>query len=326
MEKPLHYLQWHITHVCNLRCIHCYQEDYRAHMPLAMAEQVLAQYDAYLRKHGLRGQINLTGGEPLLHPEFFALAREIRLRGHRLGVLTNGTLIDAACAERLAALHPVFVQVSLDGPERIHDGIRGEGNFARAVRGIDCLKRAGVKVLVSFTAQKSNWRSFLPLAVVCRRHRVDKLWWDRVVTDDPAQYLTTEEFRRLRRTANRLRRAERLILRKPMVSVSRALQADNCARDGVYRCSAGGNLAIVLADGRVMPCRRLPYIIGDLHEQTLEELLDNSPIMKELARPRHPEACEGCKRFPVCGGGARCVTLAQTGDVNARDVNCFVTA
>ena len=85
---------------------------------------VLDKYVAYLEKHDYEGQINLTGGEPLLHPDFMFLAAEIRKRGLRLGILTNGTLITDEIAGQLASLHPVFVQVRLDGPRRIHDEIR----------------------------------------------------------------------------------------------------------------------------------------------------------------------------------------------------------
>ena len=120
METPQrrHVLQWHITHLCNLRCVHCYQEEYARHMDKDMMGRVLEKYERYLKLLDLPGQINLTGGEPLLHPGFFDLARTIRSHGHRLAVLTNGTLIDRETASRLAALRPVFVQVSLDGTGR----------------------------------------------------------------------------------------------------------------------------------------------------------------------------------------------------------------
>ena len=65
-----HILQWHITHRCNLRCVHCYQDDYAAIMPREELFAALEEYAAFLETHSFRGQINLTGGEPLLHPDF----------------------------------------------------------------------------------------------------------------------------------------------------------------------------------------------------------------------------------------------------------------
>ena len=327
MEAPIYYLQWHITHACNLRCVHCYQEDYRSHMPRAQLFAALEDFAALISDKNVRPQVNLTGGEPLLHPDFFPLAEEIRRREWRLGVLTNGTLIDEETADRLAALRPVFVQISLDGPPAVHDQIRGAGNFDRAMQGIDRLKARGVRVLVSFTAQKGNASSFAALAKLCRKHNVDKLWWDRVVTEGEEQKealaLTTEQFRRLVRTGNRLRERWRRPDGTSMVSNGRALQCADFNRDAPYRCSAGQNLLILLADGSLMPCRRLPFVIGNLRDGSMRQLTEQSELLRELARPLVPQGCAGCPRLLHCRGGARCVTYGQTGRLDLRDVNCF---
>jgi len=326
-NRPIHYFQWHITHACNLRCVHCYQEDYCSHTPEEELFRILDLYSDFVDGRGLRPQINLTGGEPLTHPAFFKLASEIRRRGYRLGILTNGTLIDDDCAKKLAELKPVFVQISLDGTESIHDEIRGQGNFAKAMHGIDLLKKNGVKVLVSFTAQKLNYTCFESLAKECRKHKVDKLWWDRVVTDSKESTeklaLETAQFEELVRTAWRVRRKYRRLNGKSFVSTSRALQAEECSPSTGYICGAGHNLIIVLANGDVMPCRRLPFVIGNVAKETLKDIISGSELMQRLSYPRYPAGCEGCRRFAFCRGGSRCVTYAQTGKLFAKDVNCF---
>lgn len=325
-EKALHYLQWHITHTCNLRCAHCYQDNYTESMSGVELEKILQQYCEFLENRNLRGQINLTGGEPLLHPDFFTLAQKIRAKNLRLGILTNGTLIDEKMADRIAELHPVFVQISLDGTKEYHDQIRGEGNYCKSMLAVDLLKARGVKVLVSFTAQKSNYRTFAGLAKDCRRHHVDKLWWDRVVTqtkeEEEVLALSTRQFRTLVYQANLLSFLYRR-KGKSMISNSRALQ-NACGLSGSnYICSAGHNLLIILANGDLMPCRRLPFVIGNVKDGSFRETIRNSTLMKELAVPRYPKGCIECKRFDRCRGGARCVTYGQTGELHRRDVNCF---
>ena len=318
MNKFRHYLQWHILHRCNLHCRHCYQDDYQAQMNREDMLSVLDKYEAYIHVHDYEGQVNLTGGEPLLHPDFMFLAAEVRKRHLRLGILTNGTLITEETAAQLSSLHPVFVQVSLDGPRRIHDGIRGEGNFDRALAGIDNLKHRGVRVLVSFTAMKDNYASFRELAKICRAHRVDKLWWDRVVTDDPALFLTTQEFRSVSETAARLSRRYRFI------SNDRALQwipGGNCS----YECSAGKRLLVVLPDGSLMACRRLPFVVGNIKDDgELAGIIDNNTVMQQLARPVFAPKCVKCRHFITCAAGSRCVTYAQTGKLDVADVNCYL--
>lgn len=318
MER--HFLQWHITHKCNLSCLHCYQEDTACSMSLQDMMTVLHKYRKYLELMNYEGQINLTGGEPLLHPDFFRIAEAVTSYGIRLGILTNGTLIDDDTARKFSALKPVFVQISLDGDEEIHDKIRGKGQFSKALQGIDLLKKYGVKVLVSFTAMKGNLSSFPLLAKECDAHRVDKLWWDRVVTDDPALYLSTAEFKSISQTACKLKN------RYKCVSNDRALQGLPDKTCG-YTCNAGKRLLIILADGEMMACRRLPFTIGNiLTDKEIEEIVRLSPIMSNLSIPSIPEECKKCPHALVCMGGAKCVTYAQTGKFGIKDVNCYRTS
>ncbi len=86
-------LQWHITHRCNLRCSHCYQDDYTAYESADALGNILDQYDELLRKYRFKGYLNITGGEPLTHPALFGVLEEAAKRNIKTAVLTNGTLI-----------------------------------------------------------------------------------------------------------------------------------------------------------------------------------------------------------------------------------------
>jgi len=74
MEDPF-YIQWHITNLCNLRCRHCYQDDFSRKDDLdwpelkAICDNILNT----LKVWGRTACIHLTGGEPLLKPELFLL-------------------------------------------------------------------------------------------------------------------------------------------------------------------------------------------------------------------------------------------------------------
>lgn len=322
-------LQWHITHTCNLRCAHCYQEEYKSHMPEEQLFSVLDKYADFVSKYDYIGQINLTGGEPLLHPDFFLLASDIKRRGFRLGILTNGTLIDEECAKKIKELEPLFVQISLDGTKCTHDNIRGAGAFAQALKAIRYLKKCKIRVLVSFTAQKNNYQEFAKVARICRRYRVDKLWWDRVVTeseeDKEALALTTEEFQWLVQKSGKLSPKYRRRDGSSMVTTQRALQFLGCKGDHCgYHCSAGKNLLAVLADGTVMACRRLPFIVGNILNADFETIIRSDERIAALRKFAFPKECSGCEHLARCKGGSRCVTYAQTGNLYAKDVNCFM--
>ena len=312
-------LQWHITHRCNLRCTHCYQDDYTAFESADALFDVLGQYETLLRENRFKGFLNITGGEPLTHPELFRLLEEAKKRGVTTAVLTNGTLIGRVEAMRLKACGVDYVQVSLDGTEKTHDAIRGKGSFARAVSGIHALLAQNIFTDVSFTAQRENKDELPALARYCSDIGVDKLWFDRVVIpaaeDEKHLSLTKEEFKKLSRQAARLNR-------RRMVSCARALQFIPCKSKSVYRCTAGDRLLTVLADGSVMACRRLPLVFGNVRETELAAIYRDNPDLIRLRQTPLPEACGKCRYAASCAGGAKCVTYAKTGRYDLPDPDC----
>ena len=312
-------MQWHITHRCNLRCTHCYQEDYSAFGTRFDLLRVLEQFDELLGFYQMRGHINITGGEPLLHPDLFFLLNEVRKRGWTFGVLTNGTLIDRYLARRLSSYHPSFVQISLDGLKKTHDKIRGEGNSDRAIDGICHLKSYEIPVMVSFTAQRENRGELDKLSRVCKKIGVDKLWFDRVVIpaadDTNGLTLSADEYDRLLHSAARINRHGR-------VHCDRALQFLYAKNKRIYRCSAGDRLLIVQADGSVMPCRRIPLIADNIKDHTLLQIYRDNPLFCDIRQTPLPEACGDCRYAQSCHGGAKCIAYAKTNRYDIPDPDC----
>ncbi len=312
-------LQWHITHRCNLRCAHCYQDDYTAFEERDSLARVLDQYEALLAAYHYKGYLNITGGEPLTHPDLFWLLREARQRGITTAVLTNGTLIGRREAARLKDCGVDYVQVSLDGTEQAHDAIRGKGSFAKAVNGIRALRSQDIFVTVSFTAQRQNLKELPKLARFCRVLDVNKLWYDRVVIpageDIKKLSLTADEFAKLSRKAARLNQ-------RGMVSCARALQFLPCKNKQIYRCTAGERLMTVLADGTVMACRRLPLTAGNIKDSDLLTIYRTHPEILRLRNTPLPDACKGCADAKQCAGGAKCIAYAKTGRYDLPDPDC----
>lgn len=314
-------LQWHITHRCNLRCKHCYQEDYSAFESSEKINDILEQFCNMLKAYNCRGRLNITGGEPLTHPYLFELLRLAWSKGIKTGVLTNGTLIGEWEARRFRACHVDYVQVSLDGMEKVHDEIRGKGSFEKAVNGIYALKSQGIFTSISFTAQNNNYKELKKLSAFCSYIGADKLWFDRVIipSEEDTEQLTlsTEIFWKLCKTASHLNKRGR-------VFCGRALQFIPCKNKLVYHCSAGENLLIVLANGDVMPCRRIPLVIGNIKENDLLTLHKTSPIMNELRAVGIPQGCISCKYASLCRGGSKCVSYAKKGRFDIPDPDCIL--
>lgn len=332
-------LQWHVTERCNLRCAHCYQEDAPTGS-LCFDEQlgVLDQYAVLLDRlaAGSRvgrawGHVTLTGGEPFLHPRFFDLLDAVAARRDRwrFAILTNGTLLDDDACRRLRRLRPSFVQVSLEGTRSTHDRIRGAGSFERTVAAVRRLVGAKVPTYVSFTAHRGNVGEFVDVALLSARLGVTRVWADRMIPCGRGAALrealltpaeTRAFFESMEAARDRLRRDG---VAGTEVAMHRALQF-LVGGGHAYRCAAGRTLLALLPNGDVLPCRRLPLVVGNLRDRALDDLYFESPRLRALREPgRVAKGCEECVYRSVCGGGLRCLSQAVHGDPFHADPGCW---
>ncbi len=114
---------------------------------------------SWIRSHDVGNPIIiLTGGEPLLRPDIFDIARYGTEKGLRMVMAPNGTLITQRLAQQMADAGIQRISVSLDGATReSHDRFRGvDGAFDGALRGIKLAKDAGIEFQINTTITKTN--------------------------------------------------------------------------------------------------------------------------------------------------------------------------
>ena len=109
------------------------------------------------RPLGLSG-VKLTGGEPLLHPEFPRLLEIVRREELGLTVETNGLLCTPAVAAEIAKFPRRFVSVSIDGADAAtHEWVRGvAGSFEAARQAVRHLVAAGIRPQIIFSVMRGN--------------------------------------------------------------------------------------------------------------------------------------------------------------------------
>ena len=161
----LRYLEFQITDRCNLRCRHCYIAD-SLHQDLSFEEieKILKEFEEI---QGLR--LLLSGGEPLLHPHFWEVNDILGDYSFRSVLLSNGTLIDREIAKRLR-VHEV--QVSLDGMKEGHESLRGKGTFEKALKAIDHLQGANIRVSIATMIHRKNLKEFESLASLLQSQNI----------------------------------------------------------------------------------------------------------------------------------------------------------
>jgi uncharacterized protein len=161
------------TYACNFSCAYCYQH----HYVQPIRENLTAVTDAfftYIQANfsGKKKYVTLFGGEPLLtdkqNREFLELFIErCRELGLDLAIVTNGyNLVEFIPLLLRAGIREV--QVTLDGPETIHNTRRplkgGQGTFGNIVKGIDAALEAGLPVNLRVVLDRDNIASLPELA------------------------------------------------------------------------------------------------------------------------------------------------------------------
>ena len=164
---PLRQLYFYLTEGCNLACRHCwlapkYDPEGTRHvsLPVGLFETAIRE----AKPLGLSG-VKLTGGEPLLHPEFATLLEIARREELSLAVETNGMLCTPDIAAEIARSPKRFVSVSLDGADAAtHEWVRGvPGSFELAKQAVRNLVAADTPPQIIMTLMRGNVDQVEPL-------------------------------------------------------------------------------------------------------------------------------------------------------------------
>ena len=338
------FIQWHLTERCNLRCTHCYQTGPRTE-ELSLTEiclvldEIIDMLEAWSETYQLEfsPSLNITGGEPFLRKDLFEILDEISTAGFAIFLLTNGTLVDKEKAEQLARLGINGVQVSIEGPEDIHDSIRGKGSFAASCKGVSHLVKAGLKVTLNATLSEINAEKFQNMIDIATGLGVQKLGFSRLVPsgrglDLVNRMISREGVKEIYESIFGLDTGDlKIVTGDPVASQMRngIEKVDDCGPIATGGCAAGVSGLTILPDGTVIPCRRLPIPLGNVREDSLREIWANSEILEQLRdRSQYKEKCGSCERWAVCRG-CRAIAYAYSltmgkPDILADDPQCFI--
>ena len=271
LGAPL-YIAWQVTNECNLACLHCIEEsgpgkafhdELGDEQVFSVLEQALDLEVPYL---------SFSGGEPMVHPRFFDMVEYVCGRNGQLKIETNGHYLTPENCARLKALGVKAVQVSLDGASReTFNRMRVRGNFDQVLEGVRNLCAAGVPIEINYSPTRFNTHeigaavdlaaelgaySFYTGRTMYTGNAVKT--WHRLAPSE-AQY--EEFFRTLHAKTDEYRGRMRVHFHE--MGLLEELR---------YRLHHPAALLIVLPNGLVKLINALPFVCGDLRQQTLGEI------------------------------------------------------
>lgn len=342
-EAQEFFIQLHLTERCNLRCRHCYQtgqgfdemsfEEVRALISEA-AEMIRRWSDEY--GIDFTPSFTVTGGEPLLRYDLFDILAEMDRYGFETYLLSNGIFIDAGKAELLRKNRVRGVQVSIEGPEEVHDEVRGKGSFRASITGVRRLLDAGMPVTLNTTLSEMNAGRFKELVEIARSEGVQRLGFSRLVPSGRGKQLLDRlldpvKVRELYEEISSIRPDGLSIVSGDPVYSQMGAGFETTGDIPLGGCAAGLSGLTIMPDGTVTPCRRLPVSIGNVRHDSLREIWATSDILNALRdRSRYGGRCGSCKRWDSCRGcraiAYACSQAHGEGDILAEDPQCFIEA
>jgi Fe-coproporphyrin III synthase len=295
----------------------------------------------------------LSGGEPLLRLDLFDVAARAKAMRFYVGLSTNGTLIDAAMADRVAAAGFDYVGISLDGLEATHDRFRHlAGAFGRSLAAVRLLLERGVKVGLRFTMTALNAHDLPALLQLMRDEQVEKFYFSHlnyagrgnIHRAGDAQFVATREaldllFERAWQAAWAGRDEEYVTgnndadgpyllqwAARRFPQWHGGLRAHLVAWGGN---SSGVNVANIDNLGNVHPDTMWwHHTLGNVRERPFAAIWADTtdPLMAGLkAQPRPVQGrCARCEHFDICGGNTRVRAQQVTGDPWAEDPGCYL--
>jgi radical SAM protein with 4Fe4S-binding SPASM domain len=321
-ERPhLTSLQIELTSRCNERCVHCYipHENKISDIEPALFYDTLDQ----CREMGLLN-LTLSGGEPMLHKNFLDFLSRAKEYDFAVNILSNLTLLDDEIIAEMKANRLSSVQVSLYSmrPE-IHDSVtKLPGSFYKTRDAILKLIKNDIPLQISCPTMKQNKRCFADVLNWAQEHKV------RAVTDFimMARYDNTTG-----NLDNRLSLEETGNVINDIINNDADYQNELRSAD----IAAAGNRDIgddivcgvcvssicMVAGGSVYPCAGWQnYVCGNLREQSLRDVWENSPKVKYLRglRRRDFPKCRDCRDSAFC---AMCMVRNANEDPDGNPLN-----
>lgn len=345
--NPSFAFQWHITDVCDQRCRHCYlfAEDACARldaMPWPAMAKVVNGIESMCSRLNRTPYVYLTGGDPLLHPDFWRLAELLHERGIMWAAMGNPFHLSADVCRRLRALGCRKYQLSLDGLRETHDGFRKPGSFDATVEAVPLIRAAGIWCAVMTTVSRANMHEVPQLIDLAARLEADVYAFGRYCptsTDrveefhiDPLDYRAFLLACRERIEAHEAARCRTTFQRKDHLwtlleyEQGKFTLPDDMRPGMVYDgCHCGIAHMTITPKGDVYACRRMDSCVGNVDEEPLENIFLGAR-MDAFRRFDAFEACAGCELFGVCRGCPAVAAGYSGGNPYAPDPQCWKAA
>ncbi len=285
-----------------------------------------------MREWDRKACIHLTGGEPLLKPELFPLLSDLDQQSmvEELGIITNGLSFDQEVVNRLSTFSKLRkIKISLDGATaEINDSIRSKGTFDKVMRNLPLIKETGrFEILFMFTVMKRNFKNLPSLFKLCQDLGIDGLIIERFIPLGRGRGMMDEVLRKeewkemIGMLLDFFSTVEEEYSFLPYQAFQISFSGEEPELLGAP-CVIGADGLCIMPEGSVFPCRRFPISIGNLLNESLKKIWEESELLEKLRNKENLKGKCGSCEMEECRG-CRSLARALTGDYHEEDPHCW---
>ena len=340
-------IQWHITTKCTNNCMHCYmteQETFTKEqertLDLSQKIDIVRNLDRFGRKYGFSfNRFVLIGGDPLLAEDVFDFTKLLKRLGKRVSFAGNPETLTNDNCKKLKKYGVPFFNLSLDGLEKTHDKIRGEGSFQRTIEGFEQLNRFKIKSAAMITVTHLNATEFFDIINflfyetkangVCfdfcthigNASEIPSSITPEMALDISSRYLDMKKEKK-KENPNFYFEEKPGFLRLLHLYRKDTVLWKSEKTKFFAGCHIGCKCQCILSDGTLLACRRLPIIIGRLPEDDFEKIFLMNETLKKYRRPQYFQDCGNCIGWNICRG-CPAISSAESGNPFLKPSICF---
>jgi radical SAM protein with 4Fe4S-binding SPASM domain len=302
-------MSWNVTRECNMKCSHCYINATENKLPNELSTQEGKNLIDQICQVS-KPLLILSGGEPLLRPDIYELISYGSSKGLKMGLGSNGSLIDDEVATKLKAAGIATVSISVDSHiSAQHDEFRGvAGSWEKAVNACKALRKNNVLIQVNTTLTQQNYNQIDDIMSLVEEIGVENFHLFFLVPTgrgakladiSPQKYedMITNTFAKVAKHKLNVRPS----CAPQFMRIAKGMGLD--MRQWVRGCLAGLYYCRIYPNGDVTPCPYLPIKLGNIREKSFKEIWFNSEIFRALRNPNALKGkCGACEYRSQCGG------------------------
>ena len=334
-----------ITGKCNYNCLHCFNAADNAPIMTEWSFDDLLDLLDQARGCGVNA-FTITGGEPMLHPRFMDIIREIYKRDMFVEELnTNGFFITQEILDEMKSIGCLpLMKISFDGIG-CHDWMRDrKGAEERTLAAIELCVKNGFRVMSQTQVHRRNLHTIMPTAVKLNDMGVSTLRLIRTTEvprwekNCPDSCLGIEEYFGKMLEFMYDYKDSGMKMNIVIWQFMKAFPADNSYKLDAVNCTSGkfnptvpicrGNrgMIAVTSGGDVVPCMQMSGYLEEhgihmenLHTSRLVDILTESKYMDMVCADlgvqlRNNQRCMECKYYKYCNGGCPALGLLYSGE------------